>query len=79
MTRPGAPTLPDGVVLAEKGGKDEGYVTAEIDLAKIAEVKAKPKLAGWFTGQVMKQMGGKGNPQAVNAVLKERLGLPDEG
>jgi aspartyl-tRNA(Asn)/glutamyl-tRNA(Gln) amidotransferase subunit B len=46
---------------------------------KVAEVKAKPKLAGWFTGQVMKATGGKANPQAVNAVLKARLGLPDEG
>jgi aspartyl-tRNA(Asn)/glutamyl-tRNA(Gln) amidotransferase subunit B len=46
---------------------------------KVEEVKAKPKLAGWFTGQVMKATGGKANPQAVNAVLKARLGLPDEG
>jgi aspartyl-tRNA(Asn)/glutamyl-tRNA(Gln) amidotransferase subunit B len=46
---------------------------------KVEEVKAKPKLAGWFVGQVMKQTGGKANPQAVNAVLKARLNLPDEG
>jgi aspartyl-tRNA(Asn)/glutamyl-tRNA(Gln) amidotransferase subunit B len=46
---------------------------------KVAEVKAKPKLAGWFTGQVMKATGGKANPQAVNAILKARLELPDEG
>jgi len=46
---------------------------------KVEEVKAKPKLASWFTGQVMKLTGGKANPQAVNAVLKARLGLPDEG
>ncbi len=46
---------------------------------KVEEVKAKPKLAGWFTGQVMKATGGKANPQAVNAILKTRLGLPDEG
>ena len=47
--------------------------------AKVEEVKAKPKLAAWFTGQVMKATGGKANPQAVNAILKQRLGLPDEG
>jgi aspartyl-tRNA(Asn)/glutamyl-tRNA(Gln) amidotransferase subunit B len=47
--------------------------------AKVEEVKAKPKLAGWFVGQVMKQTGGKANPAAVNAVLKARLNLPDEG
>ncbi|HEV2562829.1 MAG TPA: Asp-tRNA(Asn)/Glu-tRNA(Gln) amidotransferase subunit GatB [Rhizomicrobium sp.] len=46
---------------------------------KVEEVKAKPKLAGWFVGQVMKQTGGKANPAAVNAILKARLGLPDEG
>jgi aspartyl-tRNA(Asn)/glutamyl-tRNA(Gln) amidotransferase subunit B len=46
---------------------------------KVEEVKAKPKLAAWFVGQVMKQTGGKANPQAVNAILKSRLGLPEEG
>jgi aspartyl-tRNA(Asn)/glutamyl-tRNA(Gln) amidotransferase subunit B len=47
--------------------------------SKVEEVKAKPKLAGWFAGQVQKQMGGKANPAVVNAVLKMRLNLPDEG
>ncbi|MGC8536727.1 MAG: Asp-tRNA(Asn)/Glu-tRNA(Gln) amidotransferase subunit GatB [Rhizomicrobium sp.] len=46
---------------------------------KVAQAKAKPKLAGWFVGQVMKETGGKANPQAVNAVLKARLELPEEG
>ena len=46
---------------------------------KVEEVKAKPKLAGWFAGQVQKQMGGKANPAAVNAILKTRLNIPDEG
>ena len=46
---------------------------------KAEEVKTKPKAAGWFVGQVMKATGGKANPQAVNAILKRRLGLPDEG
>ena len=44
---------------------------------KVEEVKAKPKMAGWFAGQVQKQLGGKANPQAVNAILKQRLQLPD--
>jgi aspartyl-tRNA(Asn)/glutamyl-tRNA(Gln) amidotransferase subunit B len=47
--------------------------------AKVEEVKAKPKLIGWFVGLVMKHTGGKANPQAVNDVLKQRLGLPEEG
>ena len=46
---------------------------------KVEEVKAKPKLAAWFVGQVMKQTGGKASPVAVNAILKSRLNLPDEG
>ncbi len=46
---------------------------------KVEEVKAKPKMASWFAGQVMKQTGGKASPGIVNALLKSRLGLPDEG
>ena len=46
---------------------------------KVEEIKHKPKLAGWFVGQVMKETGGKANPQAVNALLKERLELPADG
>jgi aspartyl-tRNA(Asn)/glutamyl-tRNA(Gln) amidotransferase subunit B len=42
---------------------------------KVEQIKAKPTMAGWFVGQVMKQTGGKANPQAVNAILKEKLGL----
>jgi aspartyl-tRNA(Asn)/glutamyl-tRNA(Gln) amidotransferase subunit B len=47
--------------------------------AKVEEVRLKPKLAAWFTGQVMKATGGKANPQTVNAILKRRLQIPDEG
>jgi aspartyl-tRNA(Asn)/glutamyl-tRNA(Gln) amidotransferase subunit B len=46
---------------------------------KVEEVKKKPKLAGWFVGQVMKQTGGKANPQAVNDILKARLGITEGG
>jgi aspartyl-tRNA(Asn)/glutamyl-tRNA(Gln) amidotransferase subunit B len=42
---------------------------------KVAQAKANPKLLGWFVGQVMKASGGKANPQAVNDLLKARLGL----
>jgi aspartyl-tRNA(Asn)/glutamyl-tRNA(Gln) amidotransferase subunit B len=42
---------------------------------KVAQAIAKPTMLGWFVGQVMKSTGGKANPQAVNAVLKDRLGL----
>jgi aspartyl-tRNA(Asn)/glutamyl-tRNA(Gln) amidotransferase subunit B len=46
---------------------------------KVEEVKQKPKLAAWFVGQVMRQTGGKANPGVVNALLKARLGLPEQG
>ncbi len=46
---------------------------------KVEEVKAKPKLAAWFVGQVMKQTGGKANPQTVNTILQRKLGITGEG
>jgi aspartyl-tRNA(Asn)/glutamyl-tRNA(Gln) amidotransferase subunit B len=64
---------------------DTGAIDAAIEAViaanpdKVEEVKAKPKLAAWFVGQVMRQTGGKANPAAVNAALKLRLNLPDEG
>jgi aspartyl-tRNA(Asn)/glutamyl-tRNA(Gln) amidotransferase subunit B len=42
---------------------------------KVEQVKAKPTMLGWFVGQVMKASGGKANPQAVNEILRNRLGL----
>jgi aspartyl-tRNA(Asn)/glutamyl-tRNA(Gln) amidotransferase subunit B len=42
---------------------------------KVAQAKAKPTMVGWFVGQVMKSSGGKANPQAVNDLLKSKLGL----
>jgi aspartyl-tRNA(Asn)/glutamyl-tRNA(Gln) amidotransferase subunit B len=42
---------------------------------KVAQVRAKPQMIGWFVGQVMKASGGKANPEAVNDLLKAKLGL----
>ncbi len=42
---------------------------------KVAQAKEKPTLIGWFVGQVMKASKGKANPQAVNEILKDKLGL----
>jgi aspartyl-tRNA(Asn)/glutamyl-tRNA(Gln) amidotransferase subunit B len=42
---------------------------------KVADAKTNPKAIGWFVGQVMKSSGGKANPQAVNDLLKTKLGL----
>jgi aspartyl-tRNA(Asn)/glutamyl-tRNA(Gln) amidotransferase subunit B len=42
---------------------------------KAEQAKAKPTLAGWFVGQVMKATGGKASPQAVNELVKKKLGI----
>jgi aspartyl-tRNA(Asn)/glutamyl-tRNA(Gln) amidotransferase subunit B len=42
---------------------------------KVTQAKANPKLLGWFVGQAMKASGGKANPQAVNDLLKKKLGI----
>jgi aspartyl-tRNA(Asn)/glutamyl-tRNA(Gln) amidotransferase subunit B len=42
---------------------------------KAEQAKAKPALAGWFVGQVIKATGGKASPQAVNDLVKKKLGI----
>ncbi len=50
----------------------DGIIATNPD--KIADAKTNPKAIGWFVGQVMKASGGKANPQAVNDLLKKRIG-----
>jgi aspartyl-tRNA(Asn)/glutamyl-tRNA(Gln) amidotransferase subunit B len=53
-------------------------VVAEVLAAnpdRVAAVKNKPAMLGWFVGQVMQATGGKANPRTVNALLKQKLGL----
>ncbi len=60
---------------------DTGAIETAVDAViaanpdKVAQVKAKPAALGWFVGQVMKSTGGKANPQAVNELLKKKLGI----
>jgi aspartyl-tRNA(Asn)/glutamyl-tRNA(Gln) amidotransferase subunit B len=60
---------------------DLGAIEAAVDQIiaanpdKVAQALAKPSMLGWFVGQVMKQTGGKANPQAVNELLKTKLGI----
>jgi aspartyl-tRNA(Asn)/glutamyl-tRNA(Gln) amidotransferase subunit B len=42
---------------------------------KVADARTNPKAIGWFVGQVMKASGGKANPQAVNDLLKQKIGI----
>ena len=75
----------DPVALVEARGMkqvtDTGAIETAVDAIiaanpdKVAQAQAKPTMLGWFVGQVMKQTGGKANPQAVNDVLKQKLGI----
>ena len=42
---------------------------------KVEQARSNPKAIGWFVGQVMNASGGKASPQAVNDLLKSKLGL----
>ena len=71
------------VIVDRKGLKqvtDTGAIDAAVDRVlaenadKLAEYKAgKDKLFGFFVGQVMKAMAGKGNPALVNETLIRKL------
>ena len=75
----------DPAEIVEKRGMrqvtDTGAIEAAVDAIiaanpdKVEQVKAKPSMLGWFVGQVMKQSGGKANPQSVNEILKSKLGI----
>jgi len=75
----------DPADIVEKRGMkqvtDTGAIEAVVDEIiaanpkQVEQVKEKPKTMGWFVGQVMQKTGGKANPQAVNEILKKKLGL----
>ena len=60
---------------------DTGAIEAIVDEViaanpdQVEQVREKPKTMGWFVGQVMKASGGKANPQAVNDILRKKLGV----
>jgi len=72
-----------GAIVEERGLKqtsDTGAIDVEIDKVlaanadKVAEYKAgKEQLFGFFVGQTMKAMQGKGNPKLVNERLRAKL------
>jgi aspartyl-tRNA(Asn)/glutamyl-tRNA(Gln) amidotransferase subunit B len=72
-----------GTIVEEKGLRqvtDTGAIDTAVDRVlaanadKVAEYKSgKDKLFGFFVGQVMKAMAGKGNPALVNEALKKKL------
>ena len=73
---------PDGIAKGREAVSDDmGAIEKVVDDIvaanpdKVEQARAKPALIGWFVGQVMKSSGGKANPQAVNDLLKSKLGL----
>ncbi len=42
---------------------------------QVAKARVNAKLAGWFTGQVLKATGGKANPAVVNELVAKKLGI----
>jgi aspartyl-tRNA(Asn)/glutamyl-tRNA(Gln) amidotransferase subunit B len=62
---------------------DTGAIEAVVDEViaanpgQVEKAAANPKLAGWFVGQVMKASGGKANPQAVQKIVREKLGIEE--
>ena len=59
---------------------DTGAIEAAVDEImaanpdKVQQAIEKPNMIGWFVGQVMKATGGKANPQAVNELLRKKIG-----
>ena len=47
----------------------------EKDSKNFETIKSNPNVLGWFVGRVMKESKGKASPQAVNDILKRKLGL----
>ena len=47
---------------------------AQVEAYRAAEPDKQGKMVGFFVGQVMKVSGGKANPQAVNKILRAKLG-----
>ena len=79
-----AETGGDAAAIVEERGLRQVVDTGVIDAAmeavltvhadKLAEYRSgKDKLFGFFVGQVMKGMGGRGNPALVNEALRRRL------
>lgn len=75
----------DPAEIAEQRGlqqvTDTGAIESLVDEViaanrdKAEQALEKPNLIGWFVGQVMKASQGKANPQAVNELLRAKLGL----
>jgi len=71
-------------VAAARGLKavtDTGAIAAALDALvaanpdQVEKARVNPRLAGWFTGQVLKATGGTADPAVVNKMVAAKLGL----
>ena len=46
---------------------------AQVENYRNADEAKRPKMMGYFVGQIMKASKGQGNPQMINKILKEKL------
>ena len=64
-----------------KAVTDTGAIEAALDALiaanpdQVEKARVNAKLAGWFTGQVLKATGGKANPAVVGQMVAAKLGL----
>ena len=47
--------------------------TSQLDNYRKADAKKRPKMLGYFVGQIMKASKGQANPRQVNEILLEKL------
>ncbi len=86
LRSPGTKAASPAEIVEQRGLKqvtDTGAIEAVVDEViaanpgQVEKAAANPKLAGWFVGQVMKASGGKANPQAVQKIVREKLGIEE--
>jgi aspartyl-tRNA(Asn)/glutamyl-tRNA(Gln) amidotransferase subunit B len=74
---------PEAIVEARglKQVTDTGAIEAALDAIiaanpeQVEKARVNPRLAGWFTGQVLKATGGQANPAVVGQMVNAKLGL----
>ena len=75
----------DPAEIAARHGMKQVTDTTEIEAAidaliaanpdQVEKARANARLAGWFTGQVLKATGGRANPAVVGQMVAQKLGL----
>ena len=70
------------LITGHEQNRDSGDLARKVDAfleahpEEVAKAVRKPTLAGWFTGQIMKQCQGRADARQVAALVKDRLCRP---